>query len=126
MEVWDLGPIADRSPFANFCPAGAFRVGTKRVSFPDRRHPFQFTVKKSDGNSLIEAVIDGFVAVVLFFGLATLIALAAAAVSAIAHVAGLSHELSVTGSLLATSGILLLSTIWAVLVSIAIQHFSFD
>lgn len=80
----------------------------------------------NDGNSLIDAVIDGFVAVVLFCGLATLIALAAAAVSAIAHVAGLSHELSVTGSLLATSGILLLSTIFAVLVSIALQHFSFD
>ncbi len=79
-----------------------------------------------DGNSLVEAVIDGFVAVVLFFGLATLIALAAAVVSAIGHVAGFSHELSVTGLLFATSGILLLSTILAVLVSVALQHFSFD
>ncbi len=80
----------------------------------------------NDGNSFMEAVIDGFAAVVLFFGFATLIALAAAVVSAIGRVAGFAHELSVTAWLFATSGILLLSAILAVLVSIAVQHFSFD
>jgi hypothetical protein len=39
-KVWDLSPMADRTHCANFFTAGAFRVGKKRVSFPDRQAPF--------------------------------------------------------------------------------------
>ena len=80
----------------------------------------------NDGNSVIELVIDGLVAIELLLGLVALVVLSVAIVSAIGHIAGFANELSFTLSLFAASGVLLFAAILAFLTSVEVQHFSPD
>lgn len=79
----------------------------------------------SDGNPLIEALLDGLVAIIVFLSAATVIMMVAAFASFVGHVAGIVYEPGATCSLFATSGILLTLTILSVLASIEAQHLSF-
>jgi len=80
----------------------------------------------NDGNSVIELVIDGLVAIELLLGLVALVVLSVAIVSAIGHISGFANELSFNLSLFAASGVLLFAAILAFLTSVEVQHFSPD